>query len=94
MSKKKKYTRFIEISKYEGNTHYSASVYDSYGQEHHLGYYNELGINVDSIQKKAEKIWSNETERKVDLLDKAIKEMIDIGKKYTDNRGNYRDGLD
>ena len=34
--------RKINISKYEGNTHYSVSVFDSYGKEHHLGYYNVL----------------------------------------------------
>ena len=35
-------SREIVINKYEGNTHYSVSVIDSYGKEHHLGYHKEL----------------------------------------------------
>ena len=35
-------SRQIKITKYEGNTHYSVSVTDSYGQEFHVGYYKDL----------------------------------------------------
>ena len=74
-------SRKINISKYEGNTHYSVCVIDSYGTEHHLGYYNELGVNIHSIQKKAKEIWANEVKPKEDLMANAIKEMIEIDKK-------------
>jgi hypothetical protein len=37
--------RQIKINKYEGNTHYSVSVIDSYGKEHHLGYYKHIYTN-------------------------------------------------
>ena len=71
--------RQIKINKYEGNTHYSVSVIDSYGKEHHLGYYNNL--YASSIQAQAEEIWANEVESKVDLMAEAIKECIKIDKK-------------
>ena len=71
--------RQIKINKYEGNTHYSVSVIDSYGKEHHLGYYNNL--YASSIQAQAEEIWSNEVKPKVDLMAEAIKECIEIDKK-------------
>ena len=35
-------SRKIVISKYENNTHYTVHVYDSFGQEHHLGYYTHI----------------------------------------------------
>ena len=38
--------RQIKINKYENNTHYSVSVIDSYGKEHHLGYYNVLSPEI------------------------------------------------
>ena len=71
--------RQIKINKYEGNTHYSVSVIDSYGKEHHLGYYNNL--YASSIQAQAEEIWANEIKPKVDLMAEAIKECIEIDKK-------------
>ena len=71
--------RQIKINKYEGNTHYSVSVIDSYGKEHHLGYYNNL--YASSIQAQAEEIWANEVKPKVDLMAEAIKECIEIDKK-------------
>ena len=70
--------RQIKINKYEGNTHYSVSVIDSYGKEHHLGYYNNL--YASSIQAQAEEIWANEVKPKVDLMAEAIKECIEIDK--------------
>jgi len=69
-------SRKININKYEGNTHYSVSVTDKYGQEHHIGYYKHLYTN--KLQEKAEKIWSNEVKPEVDLLSKAISDCIKI----------------
>ena len=67
----------INISKYEGNTHYSVSVVDSYGIEHHLGYWSELDNSVMLvIEAKARTVWANEVEPKEDLLGNAIKECI------------------
>ena len=56
--------RKINISKYEGNTNYSIHVTDSFGQEHHLGYYKCLNhIEMGLIERHAEEIWSNEVKR-------------------------------
>ena len=94
-------SRKIIIDKYQGNTHYSVHVIDSYGTEHHLGYksqgeLHELGMSI--IESRAEEIWANEVKPKKDLLGNAIKNMIEIDKKsgirFTDDRGNHRDGLD
>ena len=72
-------SRKIIIDKYQGNTHYSAHVIDSFGQEHHLGYFS-FSIN-ESIEKMAEEIWSKETKNEVDLMSKAIKECVEIDRK-------------
>jgi len=72
----KSMSRRIIIDKYQGNTHYSVHVIDSFGQEHHLGYYTWL--NDEEIEKRAKIIWSNETKKEVSLMSKAIKECIDI----------------
>tara|TARA_R100001460_G_scaffold97433_1_gene140008 strand:+ start:32 stop:277 length:246 start_codon:yes stop_codon:yes gene_type:complete len=69
-------SRKININKYEGNTHYSVSVTDKYGQEHHIGYYKHLYTN--KLEEKALKIWSNEVKYEPSLLDRAIKNCIDI----------------
>ena len=69
-------SRKINISKYEGNTHYSVSVTDKYGQEHHIGYYKHLYTN--KLQEKAEEIWSNEVKYEPSLLDKAIAQCVQI----------------
>ena len=75
-------SRKINISKYEGNTHYSVHVIDSFGTEHHLGYWSELDNSVMLvIEAKARVIWENEVEPKEDLLGKAIKNCIEIDKK-------------
>jgi hypothetical protein len=74
-------SRKIIIDKYQGNTHYSVSVIDSYGKEHHLGYYGIGPLNTSSIQVQAEEIWANEVEPKVDLMAEAIKECVEIDKK-------------
>tara|TARA_R100000700_G_C3113133_1_gene105286 strand:+ start:89 stop:385 length:297 start_codon:yes stop_codon:yes gene_type:complete len=86
-------SRKIDISKYKDNTHYSVTVTDGFGQEHHLGYLN-ITINMSEIEAKAEEVWQNEVKREVDPLENAINEMVKKGKKFFDERGNYRDGLD
>jgi DUF971 family protein len=72
-------SRKININKYEGNTHYSVSVTDKYGQEHHIGYYKHLYTN--KLQEKAEEIWSNEVKKEVDLMSLAVLNCIEIDKK-------------
>ena len=84
-------SRQIKINKYQGNTHFTVHVVDSYGTEHHLGFFKYIYHNV--IQEKAEQIWSNETKREVSPLSKAIKECIEIDKNNNITSGNY-DGLD
>ena len=69
-------SRKININKYEGNTHYSVSVTDKYGQEHHIGLYKHLYTN--KLQEKAEEIWSNEVKYEPSLLDKAIAQCVQI----------------
>ena len=74
-------SRKITIDKYQGNTHYSVSVFDSYGTEHHLGYkgqgeLHELGMSI--IESSAEEIWANEVEPKKDLLSDAIAECVQM----------------
>ena len=68
-------SRKIIIEKYQGNTVYSVSVFDSYGTEHHLGYHCE-GAKLANIEVKAEEIWANEVKPKEDLMGKAIAECI------------------
>tara|TARA_R100000656_G_scaffold74923_1_gene55570 strand:- start:610 stop:867 length:258 start_codon:yes stop_codon:yes gene_type:complete len=73
-------SRKINISKYQGNTHYSVHVYDSFNQEHHIGYFSKPNsrISLEIIHEEADKIWSNEVKRIPSLISKAIKECIDI----------------
>ena len=86
--------RKINISKYEGNTVYSVHVTDSYGTEHHLGFYNNLSSEIMSeIEADAEMLWQNEIVPEEDLMSSAIANMIEIDKKYNITKGN-RDGLD
>jgi len=86
-------SRKIIIDKYQGNTHYNVHVIDSFGQEHHLGYIG-MNLTMEDIDKMSEEIWSNEVKREVDPLSSAIHDMIQTGKKFLDERGNHRDGLD
>ena len=87
-------SRKIKISKYRGNTHYSVYIIDSFGQEHHLGYYNELPHSVLSeIEFKAEEIWENEVKHEPSDMDKAIAACIELDKKGGLLKGN-RDNLD
>ena len=75
-------SRKIIIDKYQGNTHWSVHVYDSFNQEHHLGYYKLINEDVETvIEHEAEEIWSNETKKEVSLMSKAIKECIEIDRK-------------
>tara|TARA_B100000424_G_scaffold250188_1_gene224682 strand:- start:1326 stop:1571 length:246 start_codon:yes stop_codon:yes gene_type:complete len=69
-------SRQIKINKYEGNTHYTVHVVDSFGQEHHIGFYKHLYTN--KLEEKALEIWSNEVKYEPSLLEKAIKNCIDI----------------
>ena len=84
--------RKIIIDKYEGNTHYSIHVIDSYGTEHYLGNIHTEEIdeikvhplfkNVPNyVRFQAEEIWANEVKPKVDLMAEAIKECIKIDRK-------------
>jgi hypothetical protein len=93
-------SRKIIIDKWQGNTHYSIHVIDSFGQEHHLGYSKTLtGPNsYEMIELRAEEIWQNEVKNEPSSMDKAISACIklekEIGLRFTDSRGNHRDGLD
>ena len=72
-------SRKININKYQGNTHYSVHVIDSFGKEYHLGYSSVLNEAFHKeVERKAQKIWENEVEPKEDLMGKAIKECIEI----------------
>ena len=89
--------RKIKLSKYQGNTHYSVHVVDSFGQEHHLGYLN-ITLNMSEVEAKAEEIWQNEVKNEPSSMDLAISALIKLdeqsGVRFTDDRGNHRDGLD
>ena len=89
--------RRIKLSKYQGNTHYSVHVVDSFGQEHHLGYLN-ITLNMSEVEAKAEEIWQNEVKNEPSSMDLAISALIKLdeqsGVRFTDDRGNHRDGLD
>jgi len=88
-------SRRIIIDKYQGNTHYNVHVIDSFGQEHHLGYYKLVSpIKVmDEIELKAEEIWSNEVKREIDPLSSAIHDLHQHDVERGVLKGN-RDGLD
>ena len=85
-------SRKINISKYQSNTVYSVSVTDSYGQEHHLGYWKHFDY-IEDIEKRAEEIWANEVKPKEDLMANAIAACIELDKKGGLLKGN-RDNLD
>ena len=88
-------SRRIIIDKYEGNTVYSVHVIDSFGQEHMLGYSEDLTgkWSTEMIELKAKNIWSIEEKKEVSSMNKAIKEMIEIDKQAGITSVN-RDGLD
>jgi len=84
-------SRKIHISKYQGNTHYSIHVEDSFGQEHHLGYFKSYII--DDIERQAEEIWQNEVKYEPSTMSKAIAECIKLDREAGITSGN-RDCLD
>tara|TARA_R100000734_G_C3309536_1_gene100211 strand:+ start:348 stop:605 length:258 start_codon:yes stop_codon:yes gene_type:complete len=84
-------SREIKIKKYEGNTFFSVIVVDKYNQEHHLGLFKHIYTN--QIQEKAQKIWSNETKRKVNSMSEIIGKMHKMAVDSGLYQGN-RDGLD
>tara|TARA_R100000278_G_scaffold28872_1_gene26268 strand:- start:665 stop:916 length:252 start_codon:yes stop_codon:yes gene_type:complete len=71
-------SRKIEITKFQGNTHYNVHVIDSFGQEHHIGYYPDDIISISEVEERAEEIWSNEVKYEPTPMERAIKECIDI----------------
>ena len=80
-------SRKININKYRGNTHFSVTITDSYNQEHHLGYYNDLSPEILSeIEADAEMLWQNEVKQEEDLLGKAILNCKEID----ENNNNLR----
>ena len=86
--------RQIHISKYKGNTHYSITIEDSFGTQHHVGYQSELNNDIlAKIEQQACDIWANEVKPKEDLMANAIANMIELDKKSGILKGN-RDGLD
>jgi len=91
-------SRKIIIDKYRGNTHYNVHVIDSFGQEHHLGYLGITFHTFTEIDVLAEEIWQNEVKNEPSSMDKAISACIELekenGLRFTDSRGNHRDGLD
>jgi len=75
-------SRKIVIDKYQGNTHYSVYVIDSFNQEHHIGYFQLITeVSQKIIDKEANKIWSKEVKRVPCLMSKAIKNCIEIDEK-------------
>ena len=71
-------SRKIIIDKYQGNTHYSVKVIDSFGQEYYLGYSNVLSDSFrKETERRAEEIWSNEVKREITPMEKAIKWCVD-----------------
>ena len=70
-------SREIVINKYEGNTVYSVSVFDSYGTEHHIGYYSHYS-EMHDIEDLARGIWENEVKPEENLLSNAIGECIKL----------------
>ena len=82
-------SRQIKITKYEGNTHYNVVIVDSYGQEHHMGYYALPPV----LDRESQEIWSNETKREIDPLSSAIHDLHQHDVERGILTGN-RDGLD
>ena len=82
-------SRQIKITKYEGNTHYNVVIVDSFGQEHHMGYYALPPV----LDRECEKIWSNEVKREISPLSSAIHELHQHDVERGILTGN-RDGLD
>ena len=72
-------SREIKINKYEGNTHYSITIVDSFNQEHHVAYEHKLDNDIlAKYEQMACDIWANESERVISSMDKAIAECIEL----------------
>jgi hypothetical protein len=81
--------RKINISKYQGNTVYSVSVTDSYGNDHHLGYWKHFDF-LEDIEKRAEEIWANEVNPEVDQYLDGLGKAILNCKKIDKSNDNLR----
>ena len=73
--------RDYNIKKYEGNTHYSVNVTDSYGREK-----GSFFVTLDECYGYVYDVWSNEvpkTEKELqeELLSRAIVECINLENK-------------
>jgi hypothetical protein len=72
-------SRQIIINKYEGNTHYSITIVDSFGQEHHVAYEHKLDNTIlAKYEQMACDIWANESKRVISSMDKAIADCIEL----------------
>ena len=65
--------RNYNITKYEGNTHYTVNVTDSYGQKH-----SSFFVTKKECHKYVYKVWENEVKQKEDLLSKAIANCVKL----------------
>ena len=73
--------RDYNIKKYEGNTHYSVDVTDSYGREK-----GSFFVTLDECYEYVYEVWENEvpkTEKELqeELLSRAIVECINLENK-------------
>ena len=73
--------RDYNIKKYEGNTHYSVNVTDSYGRET-----GSFFVTLDECYEYVYEVWENEvpkTEKELqeELLSRAIVECINLENK-------------
>ena len=73
--------RDYNIKKYEGNTHYSVNVTDSYGREK-----GSFFVTLDECYEYVYEVWENEvpkTEKELqeELLSSAIANCIEIERK-------------
>ena len=73
--------RDYSIKKYEGNTHYSVNVTDSYGREK-----GSFFVTLDECYEYVYDVWNNEvpkTEKELqeELLSRAIVECINLENK-------------
>ena len=73
--------RDYNIKKYEGNTHYSVNVTDSYGREK-----GSFFVTLDECYEYVYDVWSNEVPKtdkvlQEELLNRAIVECINLENK-------------
>ncbi len=81
--------RKINIRKDQSNTVYSVSVTDSYGNDHHLGYWKHFDF-LEDIEKRAEEIWANEVNPEVDQYLDGLGKAILNCKKIDKSNDNLR----